>query len=140
MARDVARAAAIAQELSVGRQERPAADAEMPENAIRPRALEREILERASRGRIGVMGLPLLFADAEADDLAAGLADMRVGGEAGLGVDLAGQIGEAELRVLLPEPIGGGFGKIAEPLLAALDQGLRRLALGELAVMQQRYI
>src|SRR5215203_5711728 len=73
-----------------------------------------EVPERPARQEIVDMGLPERPVGGVRGDVEAALADLAIGLDAGDRGETAREIGEAQIRVHLPEPIGRDLGEVFE--------------------------
>ena len=111
---DVAADAAVAEEGAVGGKARLAADLEPAHAAVAMTVGIDEVPERPARQEIVDMGLPERPVGGVRGDVEAALADLAIGLDAGDLGETAREIGEAQIRVHLPEPIGRDLGEIFE--------------------------
>src|SRR5215213_7139501 len=111
---DVAADAAVAEEGAVGGKARLAADLEPAHAAVAMAVGIDEVPERPARQEIVDMGLPERPVGGVRGDVEAALADLAIGLDAGDLGKTTREIGEAQIRVHLPEPVGRDLGEIFE--------------------------
>ena len=124
LGRDVARGPAIADELSVRAIERMSADAGVETLAVRSAIGELEIAEAAARIEDGAIAVPDWILGIDAGHLPAPQADQLRSDQASERA-AAGIHGEPILCIDFPQPVGGGFGELLEPVLAFLQRAHR---------------
>src|SRR6185437_15907546 len=120
--RDVLPGAAVANEDAVSIEHRIAADAEMLARSIGVLQVVAEIAERPPRIQIRAMRGPAAAARVLAGQLPPGPANLGLAAAAVCGRGRGGP-GEAVVRILFPQPVGGHFRIIAQPRFAGPQRG-----------------
>ena len=124
---------AVAEEASIFVKERLPADRNPAQGLFISADLVFEIAERTMCVQVGLIGLPF-FSSGELDageEFQSRHAKHGLLGQRELDAPAILNPSESMLRVGLPEPVGGGFGKCPEALLALLQRALRRFASGD---------
>ncbi len=128
---DVAPGSAIAREAPVLGEDRLAVDRIVVTPSVGAEKIVAEVAERPARPQIGGVPGPLLVVQVGAGEFPPRSADQVRGMEAGHLPEAVREIGKAEVLAHLPEPVGGRFRDVPEPLLASAKRPLGPLALGD---------
>ncbi len=115
---DIPAHAPVAAELPVRIEDRLSTHADESRSAIDVGAAHDELPERPASLQVGTVRGPLLGRELELGDLPAGAADLAVGHLALVVGQPIGDPGEAQLRVLLPVPVGSDVQQPLEALLS----------------------
>ena len=121
----IAAGAAIAEEFAVIFEQRHAADRPVLTLARWADVDVAEVAERPMCLQVIEMSFPLVGIGVAGTDLLAGLADGYFWIDAGHLAQALGHVAEPQIGIHLPEPVGGGGGKVAQSCLALAQSRIR---------------